>query len=228
MKVLIFLAVLLAVTAGLWKSKAVLHQQTKTPIHQAEDPTTLRSRIKKVKARGDKEVTFPAPEVVVEEVSGLDEAVANYSVLIVEPVENISILMDPRNIMTYVKFRVIETLSSKSVNNAVVAQDVPSVLPPLNTDEFYILEEGGTLEIDGVKVTQKGEYEFSKSQRYLLFVSQNSLGTMGALNLGKYGIFLVKPDSSIEALVDVDTPLKRDLARLHDNNLNRMKSALKR
>jgi hypothetical protein len=112
--------------------------------------------------------------------------------------------------------------------NSFVDQEVPSELPPLNPNEMYVVEEGGTLEIDGVKVTQKGKYEFSKSQRYLIFVSQSSVRSVGAINLGEYGVFLVKPDSSIEALSEVNTPLRKDLARLHGNSLIRMKSTLKR
>lgn len=230
MKSIICLAILILLTAGLWKSKAVPPPPTKVKSSrtQTEDPTTLRSRIKRVKARGDKEVTFPVAETIGEEVNGLDDAVAKYSILLVEPLENISILADPRTIVTYVKFRVLETLSSKGDANSFVDQEVPSELPPLNSNEIYIVEEGGTLEIDGVKVTQKGKYEFSKSQGYLIFVSQSSVRSVGAITLGEYGVFLVKPDSSIEALSEVVTPLRKDLARLHGNSLNRVKSSLKR
>lgn len=227
MKLLVFLAVLIAVTAGLWKSNAVLHQHAtaKSSVRQTDDPTTLKNRLKKLKARGDKEVTFPAPEGILEEVSGLNAAFAKYSVVVVEPLDSISILVDQRNIMTYFKFRVLETLSSTFNSNTFVSQDLSSVVPPLNSDEIYILGEGGSLEIDGVKVTQKGKYEFSKSQKYLLFVSQHSFGSVGTLRLGEYGVFLVKPDSSIEALAEANTPLKKDIARLYRNNLSLMKSA---
>jgi hypothetical protein len=115
MKSIICLAVLILLTAGLWKSKAVAHSPTKVKSSrtQTEDPTTLKSRIKRVKARGDKEITFPVGETIGEEVNGLTDAVAKYSILLVEPLENISILADRWTIVTYVRFRVLETCLQK-------------------------------------------------------------------------------------------------------------------
>ena len=89
---------------------------------------------------------------------------------------------------------------------------------------------GGTVLIDGVKVTQKAAYEYAKSRKYLLFISKNSPETIAMVNLGKYGIFRVREDDddTLEAIAEEISPLKRDLEQRHANKISRLRALANR
>jgi hypothetical protein len=235
MKIPIFLAVSLTLVAAsaVWKSQSNsqrVQQNQALNQKEREDPTALRARLKKAKPNGNNEVIFPAPEPILADIGSLDEALANYSVVLAQLVNSTSLQVDARNIMTYHKFRVLETLSQKHLPMAGVPEKLPAELSPLKTNEIYVLEGGGTVLIDGVKVTQKAAYEYAKSRKYLLFISKNSPETIAMVSLGKYGIFRVKEDDddTVEAIAEEISPLKRDLDQRHANKISTLRAVAKR
>ena len=227
MRLMILLAIaVVLLVAGVLNNISTSQQLKRSAHQQTEDPTLLRTRLKKAKPNENNEVIFPAPQPYLEEIGSLDEAMANYSIVVAKPIEAISIQTDPRNIMTYYKFRVLESLSEKHFRKTAVPENLPSGLSSLKNDEIYVLEGGGSVIIDGVKVTQKGEYEYSPSERYLLFISKNSSQTLAIVSAGKYGIFRVKPNDSLESIVEGSTPLKRDLSERHAEDLKQLRAKL--
>jgi len=235
MKIAIFLAISLSLLVGgaIWESQSnsrSVQQNQALNQKEKEDPTTLRARLKKAKPNGNNEVIFAAPEPILADVGSLDEALAHFSVVVATLVDATSLQVDARNIMTYYKFRILESLSEKQLAGAGVPENLPTELSPPKNDEIYLLEGGGTVLIDGVKVTQKRDYEYVKSRKYLLFISKNNSATIGMVNLGKYGVFRVKEEDNdtVEAIVDEVGPLKRDLEQQHGNKISRLRSAAKR
>lgn len=231
--ILLSVSVILLLITSIWRTNSnsqqlqgygTLGQQAR------EDPTSLRARLKKAKPNANNEVVFGAPEPILADVSSLDEALANYSVIIALPIDAMSIQTDPRNIVTYYKFRVLEKLSQKHLPLTGVPENLPSELPPLKDNEIYVLEGGGSVVIDGIKVTQKALYEYSLSEKYLLFISKNSSETVAMVSLGKYGVFRVKANDNdtLEPISPEVTPVARDLKEHHANKISRLKIALKR
>ena len=77
-------------------------------------------------------------------------------------------------------------------------------------------------------MTQKGAFEYSLSQKYLLFLSKNSAETAAMVSLGKFGVFRVQADDDgLEAINGEVTPLKRDLEQRHANKIDRLRTSLK-
>ena len=227
MRRIIITVALVVLASGLWKSYSVRFHQQSTSAAQKTDQTTLSSRVKKAKAAGATEVILPGPIPYLAEASGLDDAVAQYSVIIAKPTDVISTQVDVRNIMTYYKFRILETLSDRPGPSGGVPEELPAFLEPLRSDEIYILEGGGTVMIEGTKVTQKGQYEYAKDEKYLLFISKNSAQSIAMVSLGKYGVFSVKEDD-LEGLVKEHSFLKRDLSQRHSNKIANLRAALKK
>ena len=107
---------------------------------------------------------------------------------------------------------------------------LPSGLPPLKDNEIYVFEGGGSIVIDGIKVTQKALFEYSLSEKYLLFISKNSSETIAMVSLGKYGVFRVNANDNdtLEPIAADFTPVARDLKDHHANKISRFKIALNR
>lgn len=230
--ILLSVSVILLVLTSIWKTSSNYQQGQRygTIRQQArEDPTSLRARLKKAKPNASNEVIFGAPEPILADVSSLDEALANYSVIVAIPIDAMSIQTDPRNIVTYYKFRVLEKLSQKHLPLTGVPENLPSELPSLKDNEIYVLEGGGSVVIDGIKVTQKSLYGYSLSEKYLLFTSKNSSETVAMVSLGKYGVFRISAndDDTLQPIATEVTPVARDMKERHANKISRLKIALK-
>ena len=227
MKQIIFLLILLVLVSGLWKSYSGPSRQQSFSRRQGPDPTLLTTRIQKAKAAGITEVILPGPTPYLAEVSGLADAIIHYSVIVGKVKDATSLQVDGRKIMTYYKFQILEKLSDRQALSGGAPEELPAALTPLATNEIYVLEGGGTITLDGTRVTQTSDYEYSKNQTYLLFLSKNSAQSIGMVNLGKHGVFSVK-DDTLEAISKDGSPLKRDLSEQHSNKLTNLRAVLAR
>src|SRR5205807_3808648 len=115
-----------------------------------QDPTTLSSRIKIAKAKGDRQVVFPGPIPIYDDFGSLDEAIANYEIVVARPIEKVSFLLDPRDITSFYRLEIMETLSPQKLAKCCFPKDAPNELLPLNTNEVYLRVGGGTLMLDGI------------------------------------------------------------------------------
>lgn len=199
-----FLAICLVtvVTVGslIWSRPSA--SQTANQREQWKDPTTLRARVEKEKAKGNRRVEFPAPEVEYAEETGLEEAIAKTTVIVADVLDKHGRQVDPRNIYTFYRLGVIETLSQPT--NPLCCnpkeENFPTDLPPLGPNEIYFAGVGGTITLDDVELTVTEDYrELRPNGRYLLFLSTTESGKFSIGKLGPRGVFKVNGDGSLES-----------------------------
>jgi len=91
----------------------------------------------------------------------------------------------------------------------------------LNSDEILLEINGGTVEVEGVKVTMLNRQipDFSESKPYLLFLSTDPSGKVGLLSLGPVGIYAISSPDQIEPIGKQNHPLAQDIRNFHRNSL---------
>ncbi len=140
----------------------------------------------------------------------LDKALQTYSVVVAEPVESKSFAVGQRDIQTWSKFRIIETLARRSYFHCANCSDasVPQEMGKPDDDEFFVGTEGGVLNLEGVEVAQPNtSLSFETGKRYLMFVNLTP-AQVGVLAGGPAGVFHLDQDDSLRSL-------NKENARLH-------------
>lgn len=79
-----------------------------------KDPTTLRARVEKEKAKGLRKVLFSAPELEYPDEISLETAIAHTTIVVADVLNKQSRMIDPGNIATFYKLGIIERLSEGS------------------------------------------------------------------------------------------------------------------
>jgi len=156
------------------------------------------------KAKGEQEISFPAEFIRYSVPRSLEQAQTYYSVLVAEPLERKSIASQEK-IHIWFKFRIIEELSSpvEQCQDCPSLDSAPTDLLPLQKNEFLAIQNGGELEVNGVRVVSEDVKfpAFKIGKQYLLFVSLDGQKTIGSLQMGPWGTFGVNLDGSLEDLV---------------------------
>ena len=169
---------------------------------QWKDPTTLRSRVEKEKAKGNRRVEFPAPVIEYAEETDLEEVIAKTTVVLADVLEKHSRQVDPGNIFTFYRLGVIETLSQPTTPPCCnpKEEDFPTDLPSLGSNEIYFAGVGGTITLDDVELTVTEDYrELRPNGRYLLFLSTTESGKFSIGKLGPRAVFKVSGDGRLES-----------------------------
>ena len=135
-------------------------QGTPAGLSSVEDSKlTIKDRVKKAKAIGSKQVFLPAGSQCYAEIGSLEEALINFNIVIAEPIERLSYTTPSRNISTWYKFRVIQTLSKRTSTLDCAycssSSEIPKELLPVYPNEILVPQAGGEIVIDGIKVTQR-------------------------------------------------------------------------
>lgn len=220
-------------------------------LHPSEDDlSTIKGQVKKAKATGVKEIIYPAPIGIKAEVRDLKDALKHFSVIVAEPVERISHLASPWAIVTWYKYRILERLSLKNIKGCVncdSSDSIPDELLPVNPDEILIPQIGGTVIIDGVKVTQAAEFskEFTRafeiktinqdvsheaivnSRQYLLFVSPISSQNISKMPIGPSGAFVITGTGQLEPVDKRPHVLSSEMQRLSIQSLQSFKERIR-
>ena len=182
------------------------------------------------KANGQREVIIGAPVVTYAVPDNLDDALAYYSLVVVEPLEQRSYVENER-LTSWYKFRLIEELSAPTAK-CIYCPDIepaPSDMLPLKANEFLVSKAEGEVEVDGIRViTHDRDFPgFEKGKRYLIFLSFNPDKAVAALRMGPWGTFRLAPDERLKA---VNEKYKHrvidELTAGGDNSLNRLRSRL--
>ncbi len=231
--VLIFLGLSALLVAGGQKiSSAPPHVQAEASAQpqEWEDPTTIKARAKKERAKGARKAHFPAP--VIEYATGidLDTALSQASVFLVEPVDKTSLVVDPNTIGTFYRLKVIETISSAEPSSCCQPSDseFPGELPPLNENEMYLAGIGGTVMLDGMEVTvDEALGELIPRHRFLVFLTPTPSRKYSLSKLGPYGIFRVKATGDLEAIVKTPYKLKKEMVETCGCSLEKLKESIK-
>jgi hypothetical protein len=203
--------------------------RTKTPLTQEWSKlNSVAAAARKAKENGQKtaEILGPRIDYGGSQIS-FEKAREIYSVVIAEPVEKKSDLVNENKITTWYKFEINEVLSERPT---YVCSSCPTPASPaqgeflLEPNQFIINKVGGTVTIDGVDVTMidRDLPNFEIGQKYLLFISKNPSGvaTFGA---GPAGVFQLSKDGTISPMGPKETPLSEGLNRVSGRQLGSLK-----
>jgi len=225
---LLFLSFILF--AGTLSSRSVTPSSPKpAPTRQqVEDPTSLRARVKKVKAKGEKKAKFGSPVPIYAETTGLEESAANYLIVLARPLGATTLMLSPHKLTTFQKFEILDRLTTPITKSCCgpKTSDLPPGLAVSGPNEIYVRMNGGTYVIDDVEVTQEPEFNFSGTEEYLLFLLPDETGVVSTIPLGPYGVFNVKGDG-VESILNYPHVLDTEIKAKHNGSLGRLRAKLK-
>lgn len=192
---------------------------------ESEKRGTLRQQIAKAKSRGELQLNLSGLVANYEQVKNLDDALSRYTVLIARPVEERAYLSEQDSITTWYKFKILEHVSQPAVSKSLDFIQPPVELLPLNDDEILVPRIGGTLSVDGVKVTRREHVfpEFKKSKNYLIFVLLDNAIKVGLPDLGPAGVLTINDDDSLMPINSVTLPLEKELKARYGKSLPEIK-----
>lgn len=194
-----------------------------------KDPTTLRARVEKEKAKGHRKIVFPAPLIEYPDDISLETAIDQTAIVVADVLDKESRLIDPSTIATFYRLRVIEIVSEPTSAQCCGPKDeeFPIDLPPLRESEIYFVGMGGTMVLDDVEVTIREDFEILQAnRRYLLFLSKTPSGKFSVGRIGPRGIFTVAGDGSLDSTLK-RFRLGRELEMKARNSLTDLKSQIK-
>lgn len=194
---------------------------------QGKEPkkNTLAWFAQQAKKERKNNAVIPAPIVeYIGTADGPDAVFSTYSLVVAKPLDEVTSALNDEEIVTWYKFKVIETVSQRPPCSGCPAVEPPESMPPLNEDEFLIAKYGGTLSVDGVNLTteEAGFPPFSKDKSYLLFILKNPSGG-ATLWAGPDGAFVLNPDETVEPLNKNPHPVKDEIRARHGNSLPRLR-----
>jgi hypothetical protein len=191
-------------------------------------PHTLRAFAEKARSQGRDKIFIPAPV----EYPGTDDApetiLSHATAVIAQPVDSYTYAPNDEDIVTWYKFKVIETLKEGATCRRCATHRPPNELLPIAEDEFLLYRYGGTLNIDGVEVTrgESGFPPFSKNKKHLLFLMKGPDGSV-SLVAGRSGTYTVTPEGVIEPMDMNRHPLKEAIEQRFSNSAEQLKQHLK-
>lgn len=188
---------------------------------------TLKWHAKKAREKGVKRATIPSPMVeYVGEADSPDQVLANFSLVVARPTESKTYAVE-NGIVTWFKFRILETVSGRPPIPNLPAAAPPQDLLPLGEDEFLLPKYGGSVSVDDVDITMKNPRfpPFSTDKRYLLFISKDPSGS-AIVWAGPKGAFTVTPGEQIESINNEPHPLKDELKNRFDNSIGQLRQKL--
>jgi hypothetical protein len=166
-------------------------------VEKAKDRGTIQWHVKRAKLKHQDRVVLRAPIAQYQQANDFNDAITSNGVVLAEVVDKRSYLHGNDEIVTWYKFRIVETLSKTipyCVNCASHSELVPKEMLPLNSDEVLIGRAEGTIEIDGVQIAMIDPDfpEFLTSRRYLLFLQRVPADNLAILRMGPTGAFSVE------------------------------------
>ena len=193
-----------------------------------KDPTTLRARVEREKAKGLRRVIFPAPLMEYPDSISLETAIAETTVVVADVLDKQSRQLDPNTIATFYRLAVIERLSEPTSSPCCNPKDAnfPADLPTLRENEMYFVGIGGTIVLDEVEVTVKEDFEdLQPNRRYLFFVSATESGKFSVGKVGPRGVFTVAGDGYLDSRLK-RFRLGRELESKAGNSLTKLKNEI--
>jgi hypothetical protein len=192
-------------------------------------PNSLRWFAAKAKASRKDKIFIPAPVEYLGADSPPDELLSQATIVIARPVASYTSAPNDEDVVTWYKFRLVETLTEGVPCPRCPNRTPPNEILPVNTDEFLLPKYGGTLAVDGVEVT-KGESDFppfSEDKNYLLFIVKSPNGTASLLT-GPSGVYAVNPEGAAEPVSNRSHPLKEAIRQRFDGSVERLKQHVKK
>lgn len=183
------------------------------------------------RAKGKQNVLLDSTIVDYAVPRSLDSALANYHLVVAEPISSRS-YATTYNIHTWYKFRLIEELSAPEINclDCFSLVGPPEDLLPLGASEFLSSRVGGEATVDGVSITTSDPSfpSFEIGQRYLLLVAFDPNRIVGRLSSGPWGTFIVNSSEILEPVnARLKHPLRERISGQFGNSLHSLRAALK-
>lgn len=225
----VFIIFLFCVVAAFAK-KYIGHWQQ--PLTENTPPIEKRVQwyVQKAKAANKKEIILPAPHI---DYGGntlsmnLDKALSFYSLIVAEPYEEHQYLVDDDKIVTWYKFKIDEKLfiNNKPACPFCTPPLIPADLQPIGDNEFVASKNGGSIVIDGVKVTTYDESfpQLQIGRKYLLFVSMYP-SKVAEIGMGHNGVFDLTDNENMRSINDRFHPVKKELNEKFGNSLSNLRT----
>lgn len=206
---------------------ATLSQDKKIPYEEWKNWHSLKSISKRTKTEGKNSVVVPGPRI---EFGGenmtLQEAYDISSVVVAEPFESKSVIFSDDQIITWYRFRLLDTISIRPplvCDGCPQPLEKPADIEPNKLGEILVPKIGGTVVVDGVRVTMKDVHmsDFELHERYLMFLSIGANG-VARISGGPTGVFRLTDADLLEPMYQ-HSRLKSELERRFDLRLSKLR-----
>ncbi|MEN3334766.1 MAG: hypothetical protein V7641_4131 [Blastocatellia bacterium] len=234
-KVVIFALMGIVLMAfGTFRINSKNQDQELKALQESPDRGTLNWHARVAKAQGKNQVQlrapiidYPGPD------SNIDRILSYYSAIVAEPIFKRSYADDgQRQIVTWYKFKVVETLSREDIASCATCAGnsvkPPEDLLPLSKDEFVVMQYGGTETIDTVQITTVDpEFPaFALSEPYLLFVRLNTSG-VAAIGVGPEAVFAVDASGVLRSVNRRPNRVKKEMETRFNLSLDALRTGVK-
>ena len=195
------------VLAGLLAGVASSAVQSPSPA-----PGSIQWYVEKAKQKGDTAITVPAPLGIHAWIKSLDQALSTYQVAVAIPIASATESVECYHIYTWYKLRIVEELISHP-NPDVPAESIPKSVSPAKASEVVVRIPGGSLTVDGIKVTfvDHDEHLLTLNEKYLFFLSPDSSGRSAIFRCGSDSVFPIHSGNKIATPLENRTPMQNDL-----------------
>lgn len=196
---------------------------------------TLEWHAQRVKAKGRDEVTIPAPMIDYLRVLSLEDAVSRYhlTVAVAQLVGERSFAEDETAISTWYKFKVTDYIARQAPSQCAICTlqlELPQEFLPLKDDEVLVLKPGGSITIDGVRVRsfEPGFPDFSRSEKYLLFLELDQSRQIATVPMGPHGAFTIDQKGAAKQVTDKRHPFKDEIEANYGGSVQRLKAQVRK
>ncbi|HEX3145374.1 MAG TPA: hypothetical protein VHQ64_15485 [Pyrinomonadaceae bacterium] len=230
-KKFILLASILSLVLGIGLIKNSITRATRVPQAPTE-ANTLAWYAEQAQAAGANAYNFGSARVEYDEPETWDDVLANYTVVTAQLVssQSYATFMD-RDIQTWYKFRINETLSQKPIISCDGCPPFPTAPPemlPLQANEMLVAKPGGSLSYNGIFLTsQNPEFpDFLPSETYMFVMQLDTASQVGKLSIGPSGAYSVDANSIMHPTNPILNVYEADLSSRYGMSLNQMRAVL--
>ena len=230
-KLLALIATLAVATLVFFGALSLQDKSRIEELERSSDRGKIRWHAELAKAKGQQTVRLPLTEVYYVVPRNWDDALANFHLVIAEPVDSRS-HVTTYEIQTWYKFRLIEELSVPTTDctGCAAAIEPPVDLLPLQANEFLTAKSGGETSVDGITITSSDPRfpNFETGKRYLLLVVFDANKTVGLLRSGPWGTFALEADEKLKPVnAELKHPFREKLSEQFGNSLPNLRRFLK-
>jgi hypothetical protein len=233
------LGALACVTLAVTRAKPQSPRQQVSELEEKDNKfgLSLKERACLAKLKGQKKVTYTARSLSSSDYvsfSGIDASLAAYTVVIAQPIAQVTFISPAGEVATNYKFKIHDLISEpkgsqppSGVFNGVIRPE----LLPVGKDEFILGAFGGTVMVDDVEVVSKFDnFEpFSPSKKYLLFLTFDSTKTLGGMEMGPLSAMAINEDGTLQTLDnDPRHDIKQALDSQFGNSAENVRAGLQR
>lgn len=238
-KLLLLAASLIILTVAIWaavgnvRTQSQAQQKQLADLEKAPDRGTINWHVRVAKAKGVKRISLPVR--IADYASGvkdLDEALTYNGLVLAEPLEMKSVIVNDTGILTWYKFRIIENLTNKPLPQcsscAPTDLVIPQGLSELSQGEIFIPEPGGEVEVDGIRlVYQDSKFSpFEIAKKYLLLLQTDSSGRIGLITMGPTGVYTLDDYDRLESMDKSPHHLKFEINDRFNSSIKSLKNHL--